>query len=94
MGEAQYRGPNYFPDAFYSARLLWKVLSQTKVIVSVLKAEKGVRRRVSVRSGLKARTREWVDNDCRNEEKHDEKTNLLGRKKSRGKAKTGCYLCK
>lgn len=88
MGEAQNESQNCFPETFYSARLLWKVLSQTKVIVSVLKAEKGVRRRVSVRT---RRTRDWVDN---NGYIPDEKANWEEKKNKRKVAKTSCYLCK
>ncbi|KUJ23422.1 uncharacterized protein LY89DRAFT_663858 [Mollisia scopiformis] len=83
MGEARDGDQNCFPGAssFYSARLLWKVLSQTKAIVSVLKAEKnGVKRKISVR---KTRTREWV-----------EKGGYTDPEKRRRNVKTSCYLCK
>ncbi|KAE8441698.1 hypothetical protein EG329_004527 [Mollisiaceae sp. DMI_Dod_QoI] len=112
MGEAQPRNEGLssscFPDALYSARLLWKVLSQTKVIVSVLKADRAVKRKVSVR------TREWVENNGsssnggqNNDSNEKEKGRGMGigrsdsamkmqknKKKARRKIKKGCYLCK
>ncbi|CZR51628.1 uncharacterized protein PAC_01505 [Phialocephala subalpina] len=102
MGEAQHahERQSCFPDALYSARLLWKVLSQTKVIVSVLKADRVVRRKVSVRTRTKTRTREWVENGgeygCRDEKGKERGAFGLERTKSktRRKVKTSCYLCK
>ncbi len=112
MGEAQPRNEGLssscFPDALYSARLLWKVLSQTKVIVSVLKADRAVKRKVYVRP------REWVENNGsssnggqNNYSNEKEKGRGMGigrsdsamkmqknKKKARRKIKKGCYLCK
>jgi hypothetical protein len=89
MGEAQHERKSCFNPP-YSARLLWKVLSQTKIIVTVLKAEEGVRRKVSVRT----RTKEWVENNGYNApQKHNQKTASPPRKKLFRKFKGGCYLC-
>jgi len=91
MGEIEHEKKSCFLKSPYSARLLWKVLSQTKVIVTVLKAEKGVRRKVSLRT---RRTKDWVENDgYSSPQQHDQKTTSPLRKTSVRKFKGGCYLC-
>jgi hypothetical protein len=98
MGEAD----THVNAAVLSARLLWHLVSQTRVVISVLKTDRVVRRKVSLQTIYSS------NNQCSRDQPRTSPncstsslkiTHTAKRKKSRWrksgpKKRLGCYLCR
>ncbi|KAE9380025.1 hypothetical protein N431DRAFT_394491 [Stipitochalara longipes BDJ] len=99
MGEAEQPTCN---GAFLSARLLWQLVSQTRVVISVLKTDRIVRRKVSIQTIYSSKDR--CSRDIPQNQRNGSTTSLtvthtVKRRKSRWrrpgpKKKFACYLCR
>jgi hypothetical protein len=100
MGEAEQ--PACVNGALLSARLLWQLVSQTRVIISVLKTDRIIRRKVSVQTIYSSK--EQCSRDQPQTRRNGSTTSLtithtVKRRKSRWrrsgpKKRFACYLCR
>jgi hypothetical protein len=100
MGEAEQ--PSCVNGTFLSARLLWQLVSQTRVIISVLKTDRLVRRKVSIQTIYSSN--DQCSRDRPQTRRNGSTTSLtithtVKRKKSRWrrsvpKKRFACYLCR
>ncbi|KAG4439046.1 hypothetical protein IFR05_005474 [Cadophora sp. M221] len=92
MGE----GPASLSCAFYSARLLWKVAGRTRVILSVLKSNRSLRRKVSKVSIVENENGGFFqDRDDSFEKDYFSVTPpATERRQSSCSGKKSCHLCK
>ena len=100
MGQAEQ--PTCVNGAFLSARLLWQLVSQTRVVISVLKTDRVVRRKVSIQTIYSSKDR--CSRDIPRSQRNGSSTSLtvtntVKRRKSRWrrpspKKRFACYLCR
>jgi hypothetical protein len=100
MGEAEQT--TCLNGAFLSARLLWQLVSQTRVIISVLKTDRVIRRKVSIQTIYSSK--EQCSRDLPQGRRNGSTTSLtfthtVKRRKSRWrrpglKKRFACYLCR
>lgn len=99
MGETE--RPTFVNGAALSARLLWQLVSQTRVVISVLKTDRVVRRKVSLQTIYSSN--DQCSRDRLRTSRNGSTTSLtithtMKRKKSRWRRSTSkksfsCYLC-
>lgn len=83
--------------AFYSAKVIWRVAVQTRIVVSVLKSNRSVRRKVpfaKVAAEEKEKEGYWSWDEDHDKDYFSVTPPTKKTRPSSWRSKSSCYLCK